>query len=250
MLAPSVHSSFTKTLLHIERRKQKHWYQLQGNTHLFDRALSQMVRVTPSGDGNLIQTLPCEDALWSHFPLPRDSGKVVLFKAFDWMFHAGREGDAMPEKTSSVGQVARCLGISPKAIRYYESVGLLPALERSTNGYRRFRTLDVNRLRFIIRAKALGLTLKEIRTLTAVAEHGECQKITFELKEIVESKIQECNERIESLTEFRSSLEILSQHINADELNALPTEEAIHPPFSPTCTCLPESLTFPVTGRL
>jgi DNA-binding transcriptional MerR regulator len=140
----------------------------------------------------------------------------------------------------TIGQVAQRVGTTAKTVRYYETIGLLPEVDRAPNGYRRFRTDDLNRIRFIRHAKSLGLTLEEIRVLTSVAEHGECQRITAELKDIVESKIQECDERIASLTAFRASLEQLSQKINADEHDHHDAHKEGHPPFSPRCTCLPD----------
>ena len=143
----------------------------------------------------------------------------------------------------TVGQASQLLGTSSKAIRYYESIGLLPELERSDNGYRRLSTHDIDRLRFITSAKALGLTLSEISTLVSVAEQGECKRITKELKDIVSGKIRECDERIASLSAFRDSLERLSQQINVNnhDHDDHGVHTAGHPPFSPECTCLPDT---------
>jgi DNA-binding transcriptional MerR regulator len=62
----------------------------------------------------------------------------------------------------TVGQAARFAGTTRKAIRIYESKGLLPAPERTEAGYRLFTAEDIEILRFIRQAKALGLSLAEI----------------------------------------------------------------------------------------
>lgn len=62
----------------------------------------------------------------------------------------------------TVGQAAELAGTTRKAIRIYESKGLLPAPERTEAGYRLFTAGDVEVLRFIRRAKSLGLSLAEI----------------------------------------------------------------------------------------
>ncbi|TVR69921.1 MAG: MerR family transcriptional regulator [Sphaerobacteraceae bacterium] len=156
----------------------------------------------------------------------------------------------------TIGQAAQRLGISSKTIRYYESIGLLPEMTRADNGYRRLNTQDVNRLRFIRRAKSLGLKLEEIRALTSAAEHGECWRITAELKDIVDSKIHECTRQIESLSELRTSLEQVSLRINTSdhekhehEHEHHHTHETAHTPFSPDCTCLPDALDLSLLGE-
>lgn len=156
----------------------------------------------------------------------------------------------------TIGQVAQRLGISSKTIRYYERIGLLPEMDRADNGYRRLNTQDVNRLRFIRRAKTLGLKLEEIRALTSAAEDGECKRITAELKEIVDSKIQECTRQIESLSALRISLEQVSLRINtSDHENDEHAHHhdhdhaTAHPPFSPRCTCLPDALDLSLLGE-
>ncbi len=68
----------------------------------------------------------------------------------------------------SIGEVARTVGVRPSALRYYESVGLLPSPER-TNGRRRYdgevlrEVLD--RLAVVRVAQQAGFTISEIRTL-------------------------------------------------------------------------------------
>jgi MerR family redox-sensitive transcriptional activator SoxR len=71
-------------------------------------------------------------------------------------------------ESMSIGEVARSVGVRPSALRYYESVGLLPAPER-INGRRRYdgevlrEVLD--RLAVVRLAQQAGFTISEIRTL-------------------------------------------------------------------------------------
>ncbi len=142
-----------------------------------------------------------------------------------------------------VGALARQAGVSPRTVRYYESLGLLPPASRSPNGYRCFRSEDLDRLRFIQRAKALGLTLAEIKHLLVVAEEGRCLLTQAELRDILERKIAACSERIQALTTFRAMLEAAIQR--------LATASDAHPgslqscdccaSFSSECPCIPEA---------
>jgi DNA-binding transcriptional MerR regulator len=63
----------------------------------------------------------------------------------------------------TVSQLARRVGLSPDAVRYYERVGLLPPPARTAAGYRAYQEAAVDRLRLVTGARRLGLRLREIR---------------------------------------------------------------------------------------
>ena len=60
----------------------------------------------------------------------------------------------------TIGQVAKTSGVAAKTIRYYEQIGVLPAPSRGVSGYRLYDEPAVERLRFIHRARSLGLPLQ------------------------------------------------------------------------------------------
>lgn len=62
-----------------------------------------------------------------------------------------------------IGELAKRVGVNPKTIRYYESIGLLPEPQRTTDSYRSYDEDDVLRLAFIRRATEVNLQLDEIR---------------------------------------------------------------------------------------
>ena len=64
----------------------------------------------------------------------------------------------------AIGDVARRAGIRPSALRYYESIGLLPAPKR-VNGRRRYDESTVQMLRVVQLAQQAGFTVAEIQTL-------------------------------------------------------------------------------------
>jgi len=66
----------------------------------------------------------------------------------------------------TIGEVARRAGVSPSAIRYYESVGLVEP-ERRSGGRRLYGELAVERLALISFAKEMGFSLDEVRQLLA-----------------------------------------------------------------------------------
>ncbi|PWK91990.1 MerR family transcriptional regulator [Fulvimonas soli] len=72
-----------------------------------------------------------------------------------------------------ISELARAAGCHLETVRYYERIGLLPRPLRSGAGYRSYGPRDVERLRFIVRSRALGFGLDEIRGLLRLAAAGD-----------------------------------------------------------------------------
>ena len=64
-----------------------------------------------------------------------------------------------------IGELARRTGLAPSRIRFYESIGLLQAVQRQANGYRSYPEQAVLVLRLIATAQKAGFSLDELRTL-------------------------------------------------------------------------------------
>jgi MerR family transcriptional regulator, repressor of the yfmOP operon len=71
-----------------------------------------------------------------------------------------------------IGDVARLVGTTPRTIRYYEEIGLLPeAPARPSGGHRTYSEAEVERLREVMRLKnLLGVSLEELKTLLSAEE--------------------------------------------------------------------------------
>ncbi|MDR0358714.1 MAG: MerR family transcriptional regulator [bacterium] len=80
-------------------------------------------------------------------------------------------GDPRP---LTVGHAARRAGLTPKALRLYEARGLLPPTRRSESGYRVYSEHDLEVLRFIRQARALSLSLEEIKEILDIRRQGTC----------------------------------------------------------------------------
>ena len=127
-----------------------------------------------------------------------------------------------------IGELSARHGLSTATVRYYESLGLLGEAERSLSGYRLFTTDDEARLRFILRAKALDLTLDEIRSLLDAWDHGSCQEARTTLRHLVAHKIREARTRAQEAEAFAVQL----THVY-DRLGDEPAAGA-------DCRCIPE----------
>jgi len=105
-----------------------------------------------------------------------------------------------------IGELGARLGLSTATLRYYESLGLLGEPERSPSGYRLFDDDDEERVRFILRAKALDLTLDEIRSLLDLWRQGTCGDTRTSLRHLVAHKIQEARDRARQAEAFAAQL--------------------------------------------
>src|SRR5712692_7193689 len=85
----------------------------------------------------------------------------------------------------TISQVASLTGINAKAIRYYESIGLLPSPLRAANQYRRYSMADVNRLNLLRRIRLLGVPLSAAKSLLVGATDARCIDVQQELLTLV-----------------------------------------------------------------
>ena len=72
-----------------------------------------------------------------------------------------------------IGELARQLGISAQAVRFYERAGLLHEPERTPSGYRVYNAAELKRVRFIRKAKELGFSLTEIGDILRMHDAGQ-----------------------------------------------------------------------------
>jgi len=86
-----------------------------------------------------------------------------------------------------IGEVAKALGINSSAIRFYERNGLINAnrINRAENGYRVYSQQDVEDIQRIMKFKAIGLELHEIKSLLQ-AESSSCGDLLTSLDEQIE----------------------------------------------------------------
>lgn len=122
------------------------------------------------------------------------------------MMEADLQGIAWPV---TIGQAAQLSGISAKMLRHYEGLGLLGQVPRTDGNYRQYGEADVHTLRFIRRARDMGFTLDEIRTLVSLWHNRRRSSET--VKRIAEHHIGELDQRIAALQAMRRTLQDLVQ---------------------------------------
>jgi len=106
-----------------------------------------------------------------------------------------------------IGELAKRADVPIDTVRYYEREGLIPPPIRRASGYRDYVDADVDRLRFMRRAKGLGFTLHEIRELLSLTAMSGDDMAALNAQ--TQAKLRDVEERIHSLTRIREALKSL-----------------------------------------
>lgn len=128
----------------------------------------------------------------------------------------------------SIGVVSRQSRVNVETIRYYERIGLLASPPRSAGGYRMYSSTDVERLRFIRRARDLGLSIDEVRQLLGLADQKSqsCSKV----RDLGAHHLAEIRTRIADLKRMERVLSRLVDACSEGELADCPLLEALARP--------------------
>ena len=106
-----------------------------------------------------------------------------------------------------IGELAKRAEVPIDTVRYYEREGLIPPPIRRASGYRDYVDADVDRLRFMRRAKGLGFTLHEIRDLLSLTAMSGDDMAALNAQ--TQAKLRDVEERIHALTRIREALQSL-----------------------------------------
>ncbi len=109
---------------------------------------------------------------------------------------------------------ARLSNLPTKTIRYYEDVGLISPT-RAPNGYRDFDRVDVERLSFIARARGLGFSMEEVRTLLELQDNPS--RRSAEVKALAQTHLTDLDRKLAELTKMREDLKALFDACPGDE---------------------------------
>ncbi|AFJ35792.1 heavy metal-responsive transcriptional regulator [Mycobacterium intracellulare] len=106
-----------------------------------------------------------------------------------------------------IGELAKLTKTSTKTIRFYEDSGLLPSPARSASGYRDYGPEIVDRLRFIHRGQAAGLTLQKVRQILAIHDRGEVP--CGHVRQVLHSRLDQVRAQIAELVALEGHLQTL-----------------------------------------
>lgn len=115
----------------------------------------------------------------------------------------------------NIGEAARTSGVPAKTIRYYESIGLIPAASRSESGYRSFGQMDIDTLRFVQRARSLGFSVKDVARLLDLWRNRSRE--SSRVKALATEQIGEIDRKIVQLRSMRDTLQQLAEQCHGDD---------------------------------
>lgn len=103
-----------------------------------------------------------------------------------------------------IQDLAHRTGVSAKAIRYYESIGLLPTPKRKPNGYREYGQADIDRVKLVAGARNLDFSLGDIEEILALRDRREapCRVVL----RLLEEKAGQIRQRITQLQQLEVEL--------------------------------------------
>lgn len=111
------------------------------------------------------------------------------------------------ETRMTIGKLARRVGLSADALRFYEEEGILRPAGKTEAGYRLYGDDAERRLRFIKHAQQCGMTLSEIRQLLDLKDDGcaccgDVRTLATQKKRQIEQKIQTMQAMSQALGEL------------------------------------------------
>ncbi|MES2898518.1 MAG: Cu(I)-responsive transcriptional regulator [Pseudomonadota bacterium] len=115
----------------------------------------------------------------------------------------------------NIGDTAKASGVTAKMIRHYESIGLITPAPRTDAGYRVYTERDVQVLQFVHRARALGFSLEQIKTLLALwQDKGRASK---DVRAMARQHIAELDRKIADMQSMRRTLASLASACHGDD---------------------------------
>lgn len=114
----------------------------------------------------------------------------------------------------NIGTVSERSGVPPKTIRYYESIGLIHPAVRGPNGYRTYAPVDTRTLNFIKRARSLGFSVEEVRSLLGLWR--DKTRTSVAVKFLATRHLEALDRKIEELRSMRKALADLVKRCRGD----------------------------------
>ncbi len=115
----------------------------------------------------------------------------------------------------NIGEAAGKAGVTPKMVRHYESLGLLPKVHRTESGYRVYTASEVHTLRFIKRSRDLGFPIAEIAELLKLWQ--DRRRPSAKVKKLAEEHVLQLERKIDELESMRKTLRHLIHCCHGDE---------------------------------
>lgn len=118
------------------------------------------------------------------------------------------------EEIVPIGELAKSVGLTTRTLRYWEEVGIIESVQRADGATRGYTPYYVRRIRFIMKLKELGLTIKEMQDLyIAYGDAKQTDKMIPRLIDILDDHINKVDEKMASLASLRKDIVDYRQHM-------------------------------------
>ena len=114
----------------------------------------------------------------------------------------------------NIGAASARSGLPEKTIRYYEEIGLIVPARRD-NGYREYGERDLHVLRFLHRARSLGFSIDDCRSLLSL--YHDRERASADVKRLAERRLAEIDGKIRELQSIKRTLSHLAHNCQGDE---------------------------------
>ncbi len=131
-----------------------------------------------------------------------------------------------------IAEAADLIGVPATTLRYYEDVGVVSRPSRDDNGYRSYSERDLDRLRFVARAKRLHLRVDDLRELADVWDTDDCSSVQHRMAEVVATRLRDAQQQVADLVELAGQLQTVVSRLQ-DTPAAGPCED--------NCPCISQS---------
>jgi len=120
----------------------------------------------------------------------------------------------------NISEVAKLTGLTAKAIRFYESKGVIKEANRGANGYRQYSLNQVEELQLIRRSRLVGFSLEECQELLSLSNNPNRRSADVKKKTL--KKVSEIEEKIKELEGMKQTLLDLANACPGDDSNDCP----------------------------
>lgn len=122
------------------------------------------------------------------------------------------------EQLTSISELSASLGLTTRTLRYWEEVGIIESAERADGAARGYTPYFVRRIKFIMKLKHLGLTIKEMQSLYSFyGETKQTDKLIPALLKTLDNHIETLDGRVANLTALRTEIVEYRQRIVAKQ---------------------------------
>ncbi len=129
----------------------------------------------------------------------------------------------------TIGQLAHEIGVNPRTVRYYESIGLMPEPRRSPAGYRLYDDVARQRLELVRVVRGIGLPLKETARVVDAALDGSCDELRAVLVARIDPRLRAVDRQIADLRDYQRGLRAMRARL---------VSAAEHDATDPVRTCV------------